>query len=211
MIIMGMSFLAERRDLGTGKHIRRIMKYTKLLVDQIAKTHPDLMTRKEQEEIVLYSSLHDVGKVGIPDSILLKPGRLTIEEFEIIKTHTTIGADVLLVTAGMNEEFEGGLQTAIEIAECHHEKYDGSGYPNGHAGEQIPMSARIVALPDIYDALTTRRTYKDAYMHDMARDIIVNGDGRTMPEHFDPIVLEAFIQTEEQFKELSMDEGLGGV
>lgn len=203
MIIMGMSFLAERRDHGTGKHIQRIMHYTKLLVEQIARTHPNLMSPRQQEEIILYSSLHDVGKVGIPDSILLKPSRLTAEEFDVIKTHTTIGADVLSTTAEMYDEFRDHLKTAIEIAECHHEKYDGSGYPNGYQGEEIPLPARIVALPDIYDALTTRREYKEAYLHDMARDIIVNGDGRTMPEHFDPIILEAFIAAEDAFAALS--------
>ncbi|MDR2547573.1 MAG: response regulator [Lachnospiraceae bacterium] len=211
MIIMGMSFLAERRDLGTGKHIKRIMKYTKILVDQIAKDHPGLISQRECEEIILYSSLHDVGKVGIPDSILLKPGRLTREEFEVIKTHTTIGADVLAVTASLNNEFQGDLKTAIDIAECHHEKWNGSGYPHGYVGEQIPIAARIISLPDIYDALTNRRSYKEAYRHDMARDIIVNGDGRTMPEHFDPIVLNAFIATEKQFAELCVDDELGGV
>lgn len=203
MIIMGMSFLAERRDHGTGKHIQRIMHYTKLLVNHIATTHPNLMSPKQQEEIILYSSLHDVGKVGIPDSILLKPARLTVEEFDVIKTHTIIGADVLNATAEMYNEFRDHLKTAIEIAECHHEKYDGSGYPHGYSGDEIPLSARIVALPDIYDALTTRREYKEAYLHDMAKDIIINGDGRTMPEHFDPIVLNAFIELEEEFRILS--------
>jgi putative two-component system response regulator len=208
MIIMGMSFLAERRDNGTGNHIKRIMRYTELLVNYITKTHPNLISPKQREEIILYSSLHDVGKVGIKDEILLKPGRLTSEEFEIIKTHTTIGADVLKMTADMYEENYDYLKTAIEIAECHHEKYDGSGYPNGYAGEEIPLSARIVALPDVYDALTTRREYKEAYLHDMAKDIIINGDGRTMPEHFDPIVLEAFIELEEEFK--SLCDGIEG-
>jgi len=206
MIIMGMSFLAERRDNGTGKHIKRIMYYTELLVNQITKTHPNLMTPKQREEIVLYSSLHDVGKVGIPDSILLKPSRLTSEEFEVIKNHAKIGSDVLQMTADMYEDFQDHMKTAIEIAECHHEKYDGSGYPNGYVGEEIPLSARIVTLPDIYDALTTRREYKEAYLHDMARDIIINGDGRTMPEHFDPIVLDAFLAVEEEFRAYSDNE-----
>jgi putative two-component system response regulator len=178
------------------------MQYTEILVKYIAKTHPNLMSPRQREETILYSSLHDVGKVGIPDSILLKPGRLTGEEFETIKAHTTIGADVLQMTARMYEDNYDYLKTAIEIAECHHEKYDGSGYPNGYAGEEIPISARIVALPDVYDALTTRREYKEAYLHDMARDIIINGDGRTMPEHFDPVVLDAFIQMEKEFKVL---------
>lgn len=202
MIIMGMSFLAERRDHGTGNHIKRIMRYTELLVNYIANIHPNLMSVRQREEIILYSTLHDVGKVGIPDSILLKKGRLTNEEFDVIKTHTTIGADVLRATAQMYEENYDYLKTAIEIAECHHEKYDGTGYPHGYSGEEIPLSARIVTLPDIYDALTTRREYKEAYLHEMARDIIVNGDGRTMPEHFDPIVLDAFIQLEGEFKTL---------
>jgi putative two-component system response regulator len=205
MIIMGMSFLAERRDNGTGNHIKRIVGYTKLLVEQIAKTYPGLMTAKQQEEIILFSSIHDVGKVGIPDTILLKPGRLTAEEFEVIKTHTTIGAEVLSTTAKMFGGTGEHLNTAIDIAECHHEKFDGSGYPHAYAGEDIPLSARIVTLPDIYDALTTRREYKEAYLHDMAKDIIVNGDGRTMPNHFDPIVLQAFIDLEGDFRALCDD------
>jgi putative two-component system response regulator len=205
MIIMGMSFLAERRDHGTGNHIKRIMRYTELLVNHIVKTHPSRMSPKQQEEIILFSSLHDVGKVGIPDSILLKPGRLTAEEFETIKTHTTIGADVLRTTAKMQEESYDQLTTAIEIAESHHEKYDGGGDPHGLVGEDIPLSARIVALPDIYDALTTRREYKEAYLHEMAKDIIINGDGRTMPSHFDPIVLQAFTELDAEFQALCDD------
>ncbi len=203
VIVMGMSLLAERRDHGTGKHIQRIMKYTEILVDQIAKTHPNLMTPKLREETILYSTLHDIGKVGIPDSILLKNGKLTGEEFDVIKTHTTIGAEVLFNTEKLFEQNREYLKTAIEIAESHHEKYDGTGYPKGLKGEEIPLPARIVALPDVYDALTSRREYKEAYLHDMAKDIIVNGDGRTMPAHFDPIVLEAFLQMEEEFRSLS--------
>lgn len=203
MIVMGMSLLAERRDNGTGKHIQRIMKYTEILVNQIAQTHPNLMTPTLREETILYSTLHDIGKVGIPDSILLKNGKLTPEEFDIIKTHTTIGAEVLFNTEKLFEQNREYLKTAIEIAEFHHEKYDGTGYPRGLKGEEIPLPARIVALPDVYDALTSRREYKEAYLHDMAMDIIVNGDGRTMPAHFDPIVMEAFLQMEEEFKSLS--------
>ncbi|MDR2888626.1 MAG: response regulator [Lachnospiraceae bacterium] len=203
MIIMGMSLLAERRDNGTGKHIQRIMRYTEILVNQIAKTHPNLLSPKQREEIIVYSTLHDIGKVGIPDSILLKNGKLDEEEFEVIKTHTTIGAEVLFSTARLYEENKEYLKTAIEIAESHHEKYDGTGYPNHLKGEEIPIAARIVALPDVYDALTSRREYKEAYLHEMARDIIVNGDGRTMPTHFDPIVLETFLQVEEEFRSLS--------
>lgn len=203
MIIMGMSLLAERRDHGTGKHIQRIMKYTEILVNQIAKTHPNLMTPKQREEIIIYSTLHDIGKVGIADSILLKPGRLTPEEFRVIQTHTTIGSEVLSNTAELYRENKDYLKTAIQIAQSHHEKYDGSGYPRGLKGEEIPLAARIVALPDVYDALTSRREYKEAYLHDMAKDIIVNGDGRTQPEHFDPLVLEAFLQAEQEFRDLS--------
>lgn len=203
MIIMGMSLLAERRDHGTGKHIQRIMKYTELLVNQIFRTYPNMMTPKQCEEIIVYSTLHDIGKVGIPDSILLKNGRLTPEEFDVIKTHTTIGAEVLFSTARLYKESREYLRTAMDIAESHHEKYDGTGYPKGLKGDEIPLAARIVALPDVYDALTSRREYKEAYLHDRARDIIVNGDGRTMPGHFDPVVLEAFLQVEEEFKELS--------
>lgn len=198
-VILGMSLLAEGRDKGTGEHIQRMQKYTEILADYIHENHPEMLSEDEKEQIVLYAPLHDIGKVCVPDNILLKNGRLTSEEFDVIKTHTTFGTEVLrkteyLLTSGLDT-----LRVAIEICESHHEKFDGTGYPNGIKGEEIPMSARIVALADIYDALTSEREYKPAFTHEQAYDIIVNGDGRTMPQHFAPEVLEAFIACHEQF------------
>lgn len=203
VIIMGMSLLAEQRDNGTGQHIQRIKDYTRILLDQIRKNYPDLISKKNAEDIVLYSTLHDIGKVGISDAILLKKARLTDEEFKIMKTHTTIGGNVLRDTEELFHKDKHSLDLAIGIAESHHEKYDGTGYPNGLKGEEIPFSARVVSLPDVYDALTSRREYKDAFLHDKAMDIILKGDGRTKPSHFDPIVLEAFVQVEEKFRTLN--------
>lgn len=204
-VILGMSLLAEGRDKGTGGHIKRMQQYTEILGTQIHKDNPDLLPTSELEQTVLYAPLHDIGKVCVPDSILLKKGSLTSEEFELIKTHTVFGTEVLKKTEYLLTGEADTLRVAIEIAESHHEKFDGSGYPNGLKGYEIPISARIVALTDIYDALTSKREYKDAYSHEQARDIILKGDGRTLPEHFDPVVLESFSKVEADFKYKRME------
>jgi putative two-component system response regulator len=146
--------------------------------------------------IYLTSPLHDVGKVGIPDSVLLKPGKLNSREFEIMKTHTTIGAQTLDAAAS---EYPGVgyLRLSRDIALSHHERYDGSGYPAGLTGDDIPLCGRIVALADVYDALTSRRVYKPAYAHEVARELIFDEAGK----HFDPLVVEAFRQVEDRFIE----------
>jgi putative two-component system response regulator len=142
------------------------------------------------------SPLHDIGKVGIPDSILLKPGRLTPEEFEVMQTHTLIGEQTL--TAALEKYPEAQfLRFACEIVACHHERWDGSGYPRGLAGEQIPLCARIVALADVYDALTSKRVYKAAMTHDEAKRIIAEGAGN----HFDPEIVRSFLALAEEFAE----------
>ena len=144
--------------------------------------------------IYLTSPLHDIGKVGIPDSVLLKPGRLTDREWDIMKQHTVIGAETLLAVAREHPEV-AFLDVAHQIALTHHECFDGSGYPRGLSGEQIPLCGRIVALADVYDALTTRRVYKDAFSHDVARSIILKGSG----VHFDPGIVVGFLASEEEF------------
>jgi putative two-component system response regulator len=146
------------------------------------------------ETIFLTSPLHDIGKVGIPDFVLLKPGRLTDDEFDLMKLHTTIGGDTLGAAAA---EYPGVeyLRMATDIARCHHERFNGSGYPAGLSGTDIPLCARIVALADVYDALISKRVYKAAMPHDVARKIIVEERG----EHFDPDVVDAFLATEGQF------------
>lgn len=195
--IMAMASLAEARDNETGNHIRRTQLYVKELAKQL-QTHPRFADFLSDRHIaLLYKSapLHDIGKVGIPDHILLKPGKLTVDEFEIMKTHTTIGRDAI-AQAGHLIDTEGGfLHIAMEIAYSHQEKWDGSGYPQGLAGDDIPVAARLMALADVYDALISRRVYKAPMPHDEAVEIIRNGKG----SHFDPDMVEAFLQIQEKF------------
>jgi putative two-component system response regulator len=142
--------------------------------------------------------LHDVGKVGIPDAILLKPGPLDHAEFEIMKTHTLIGAVALQAVADKYPK-NNFLNMGVCIARSHHERWDGTGYPDGLAGEAIPLVARIMTMADIYDALRSKRPYKEPFTHEQTCRIIIEGDGRIKPEHFDPLVLEAFKSVEAEF------------
>jgi putative two-component system response regulator len=199
--IMAMASLAETRDNETGNHIRRTQYYIRTLA-QALQQHPGF-THILTDNIInlLYKSapLHDIGKVGIPDNILLKPGRLTAEEFDIMKTHTTLGRNAINHAEkqlGMKVDF---LACAKEIAYSHHEKWDGSGYPQGLRGTDIPVSARLMALADVYDALVSCRVYKPNMTHEQAREIILNGRG----SHFDPDVVDAFLESETQFLEIA--------
>jgi putative two-component system response regulator len=146
--------------------------------------------------------LHDIGKVGIPDAILQKPGRLTPEEFEIMKRHVTIGADAIRATLEHSPS-ASFLQFALDIAQSHHEKFDGTGYPHRLKGNQIPLAARIVALADVYDALTTKRVYKDAFPHSKADAIIAEGSGK----HFDPVIVQAYRRAEVDFDTIRITLG----
>lgn len=196
--IMAMASLAETRDNETGNHIRRTQFYVKLLAEKL-QHHPrfsGLLTRATIDMLFKSAPLHDIGKVGIPDHILLKPGRLTPEEFEIMKTHTTLGLATIENAErqlGMKVDF---LHYAKEIAYGHQEKWDGSGYPQGLKGEQIPPSARLMAVADVYDALVSRRVYKESMSHEAARDIMVQGRGT----HFDPDILDTFLELETEFR-----------
>lgn len=177
---------AEANDDITGEHIKRVNLFSKLLAEELQMDYDFV------RQIETAAQMHDVGKINIDKSILCKPGKLTDEEFEIIQKHTIYGERII----GDSKY----LRMAAEIARHHHEKFDGSGYPDGIAGEAIPLSARIVCLADIYDALRCRRTYKPAFSHEKTYNIITKGDGRVEPYHFDPKVLQAFKNIHEQFK-----------
>ena len=200
--ILAMASLAETRDNETGNHIRRTQHYVKVLAEKL-KNHPrfsDFLTDHTIEMLFKSAPLHDIGKVGIPDRILLKPGRLTPDEFEIIKTHTTLGLEAI-----QNAESQLGtdvkfLTLAKEIAYGHHEKWDGGGYPQGLSGDDIPVSGRIMAIADVYDALISRRVYKDAMPHEKAKAIIVEGKGN----HFDPDIVDAFLELQQEFQGIAI-------
>jgi PAS domain S-box-containing protein len=197
--ILGFARLTEYRDVDTGKHLERIREYTRVLAAGLAglPTYADYITPEYIEDLCLSSVLHDVGKVGIEDAVLRKPGRLTALEFEKIKEHARLGGEAL---RAVDRELkrESFLTLGKEIAYSHHERWDGTGYPDGIAGEKIPLSARIVALADVYDALTTRRSYKDALTHEEAARIIVSERGT----HFDPDVVDVFLRSRDTFKRI---------
>lgn len=202
--ILTLASLAETRDNETGAHILRTQRYVKALAEQL-RTHPRFAATLDSETIdLLFKSapLHDIGKVGIPDAILLKPGKLTDDEFAIMKGHAKIGADALAIC-----EHELGsnsfLRFAREISLTHHEKWDGSGYPSGLRGDAIPVSGRLMALADVYDALISKRVYKPAFSHEKAVAIIREGRGR----HFDPDIVDAMNAIEPAFRKIAADFG----
>jgi putative two-component system response regulator len=194
--IFALAKLAESRDPETGAHLERVRNYCRVLAQHLASsTKLGGQINSEYIRLIYQTSpLHDIGKVGIPDRVLLKPGRLTEPEFEIMKEHTTIGARTLEAAL---RQFPGldFLEMARDIALTHHERWDGTGYPRKLTAGEIPLCGRIMALADVYDALTSKRVYKAAYDHELARSIIVAERGK----HFDPDVVEAFVQTEPSF------------
>ncbi|MFZ9562186.1 MAG: response regulator [Burkholderiales bacterium] len=199
--IYAMATLAETRDDETGNHIYRTQNYVRMLATKMAENPKYGVQLPRQDIELLYKSapLHDIGKIGIPDRILLKPGRLSPEEFEIMKTHAAIGKAAIRTAEQLVGVPNSFLRFVKEIAGSHHEKWDGSGYPEGLAGEAIPLSARLMALADVYDALISKRVYKEAFSHEVARNIIVEGSGR----HFDPAVVEAFLALEQDFIDIA--------
>ncbi|MBT9513489.1 MAG: two-component system response regulator [Acidovorax sp.] len=199
--VLALASLAEARDNDTGNHILRTQRYVRLLATAL-RSHPGYAPELDEQTIEwLYKSapLHDVGKVGIPDAILLKPGKLTPDEFEIMKTHTTLGRDAIAMAEQRLGKTVPFLRIAKEIAYSHQEKWDGSGYPLGLSGDAIPLSARLMAVADVYDALITRRVYKDAMTHQEAVDIVAAGRG----SHFDPALVDAFLSNEAEFQAIA--------
>ena len=198
-IIFGLAKIAEYRDSDTGSHLKRIQEYNDLLAGELSRK-PEYQSYISDEYLYdLYQSsiLHDIGKVAVPDSILLKPGKLTVEEFEVIKMHPVIGGDTIR-SIEKNILVQTFLTLGKDIAYMHHEKWNGTGYPNGIAGTAIPLSARITALSDVYDALTTVRSYKQAFSHEKAVEIITEERG----VHFDPDIVDSFLAVHKEFRVL---------
>jgi putative two-component system response regulator len=194
LIIFSLAKLAESRDPETGTHLERIREYCRILGDELSRAPKfrELIDPDYVRTLYLTSPLHDIGKVGIPDAVLLKPSRLTPEEFEVMKGHARIGGETLDAALETHPKAEY-LRLARDIAWTHHERYDGGGYPRGLKGEEIPICGRIVAVADVYDALTTKRVYKPAFSHEHARSIIIEGRGT----QFDPDVVDAFLARED--------------
>jgi putative two-component system response regulator len=210
--MLGLASLAETRDNETGNHLRRTQNYVRALATQLRDSGQflDYLTPSTIQTLYKSAPLHDIGKVGIPDNILLKPGKLTSEEFEIMKTHVTLGRNAIVAAEKLLDSPNSFLQCAREIAYAHHEKWDGSGYPEGLAGENIPISARMMAVADVYDALISRRVYKEAFPYEEAVKIIRKGRG----SHFDPALIDAFDAIESVFHSIAQryadDHNRGG-
>lgn len=201
--IVAMASLAETRDNETGNHIRRTQHYVRVLADALSD-HPKFSAFLVPETVDLLhrsAALHDIGKVGIPDSVLLKPGPLTVEEFEIMKTHTTLGCEAIeAAERGMSRADLSFLRFARDIALTHHERWDGTGYPHGLRGDAIPLAGRLMAIADVYDALISERVYKPAFPHEVAVHEISSGRG----SHFDPDMVDAFLPIAARFREIAL-------
>ena len=193
-MIETLSSVVEARSAETGEHTRRIKYFTRIMLKYLMKYYPKYgITQEQVDEISRASALHDIGKIGIPDAILLKPGRLTPEEFEIMKTHTTVGCEIL--EKSYKDQTSEFYRYSYDICRYHHERWDGKGYPDHLVGDEIPIYTQIVAIADVYDALVSPRVYKSAYANGMAYDMIMNGECG----QFAPDVLECFALAKEDF------------
>lgn len=204
--IMSLATLAEYRDPETGGHINRTKKYIEVLANQLS-THPKysgFLSERNIELIVKSAPLHDIGKVGLPDYILMKQGKLTNQEDAIMQMHPQYGHDTIL-SAEKALGSNSFLRFAREVAYTHHERWDGTGYPQGLKGDSIPLVGRLMTLVDVYDALVSKRVYKEPFSHREAVRIMTQGDGRTNPDHFDPDVLDAFRKTEGAFEQIALE------
>lgn len=199
ILIQIMMSMLEIRDIESGQHIKRTKLYMEVICNYLLNNGPyiKVLDKKIIEDICWVAPLHDIGKVGIPDSILLKKGKLSEDEFEMMKLHTVYAVEAF-TNVGKTISENNIYKVAKEIAGYHHEKWDGTGYPYGLKGEEIPLCARMMALADVYDALVNKRIYKEAFSHERAKSIIINDSGA----HFDPIIVEAFLECEEDFVEI---------
>ena len=202
LAIVALGSLAETRDNETGNHIHRTRAYVETMARRLKQLPRYANTISDHHWEMMWRSapLHDLGKVGIPDSILLKPGKLTAEEFEIMKRHASLGFEALHAAETRTRTENSFLSVAAEIAQSHHERWDGTGYPGGFAGEDIPLSARVMAIADVYDALISRRVYKPPMPHEAALEIINEGRGR----HFDPMILDCFMSDHDEFRRIAL-------
>lgn len=193
-LVNALSSVVEFRSLESGEHIKRVRAFTRVILKYIRKFYPEYHLTKDNVDLIVYASaLHDLGKIGIPDSILLKPGKLTEEEFEVMKTHTTIGCDLLNHFKQEDNEF---FQYCYDICRHHHERYDGNGYPDHLVGDDIPIWAQVVSIVDVYDALVSKRVYKTPYAHDEAVRMIQDGECG----EFSPKIIDCFnLAKEEMF------------
>ncbi|MEE0960106.1 MAG: HD domain-containing protein, partial [Lachnospiraceae bacterium] len=196
--IVSFANMIELRDDVTGQHVKRTSRYVRIIANALKKRniYPGIITDEFVDAICKAAPLHDIGKIAISDSILRKPGKLTEEEFEIIKTHPKVGGDMLREALKIDDADEY-LTYAYEMAMYHHEKWNGTGYPEGLKGNEIPLSARIMAIADVFDALTSKRSYKDKISDDRAFEIIEQSSG----SHFDPILVNVFVDIKEEILE----------
>ncbi|MCG8651572.1 MAG: HD domain-containing protein [Pirellulales bacterium] len=195
-MLFALAQLAESRDTETGQHLDRMREYSQILARQLASDSPyaDQIDQSFLDDLYRCSPLHDIGKVGVPDAILQKPGRLTPEEYELMKQHVAIGTNTIRQAIDRIKS-KSLLQMAADVVEFHHERFDGTGYLQGLRGEAIPLAARIVSLADVFDAISSKRVYKDAIAPDQTRQIIISQRGK----HFDPVIVEAFLQCYDRF------------